>query len=624
MPRPRLEMSPSSGALRIADDAAAGDATLLDTPAAALAVVDETATILRANGAWAAFTARGGPLGVGDDYLDLFRRRPVGGGSHDLIPAGIADVLRGDAPAFRSEYPHAVGGRRWLIGVECRPLPGTAPREFLCLHEHVASAPGEGAPGAFQVALDDIGDGLRRFEAVLRTMVPRPAARPRPERVAVILADIAAAAGSGAPASLAHALTDAPDGVAVTMQIGPGPFGAGPVATGTITLGAASPAADRREAPSGDDHAAAALQGMSEGVFTLDADGLFRFVNTAAEGMLGWTRAELAGRPVARTIGRRPAAHAGRRRHSRLDRARARHELVRVQDDVFMRRDGVEIPVAYTVTPLSDGRGGSVVVFSAGSGRAGDGAPPHGERAHAAIVARVRQALTQDDFVLYAQPVYDLRTMEVHSHELLIRMREPTGHLRSPAQFLPVAERSGLIVEIDEWVIRQGAELSARGHAVSLNVSAASVGTPGFIDTVAEIFDVAGADPRRVIMELTETAVVRDERPAREFIDAMRALGCEFALDDFGTGYGGFTYIKHLAIDYLKIDKEFVRDLDRDTSSRHVVEVIVSLAGRFGLRTVAEGVESRACLEVLSDLGVDYAQGYRLKRPAPLARAFGA
>jgi EAL domain-containing protein (putative c-di-GMP-specific phosphodiesterase class I) len=212
--------------------------------------------------------------------------------------------------------------------------------------------------------------------------------------------------------------------------------------------------------------------------------------------------------------------------------------------------------------------------------------------------------------------------MEVHSHELLIRMREPTGHLRSPAQFLPAAERSGLIVEIDEWVIRQGAELSAQGHAVSINVSAASVGTPGFIDTVAEMFDAAGADPRRVIMELTETAVVRDERPAREFIDAMRALGCEFALDDFGTGYGGFTYIKHLAIDYLKIDKEFVRDLDRDTSSRHVVEVIVSLAGRFGLRTVAEGVESRACLEVLSDLGVDYAQGYRLKRPAPLARAF--
>ena len=153
-------------------------------------------------------------------------------------------------------------------------------------------------------------------------------------------------------------------------------------------------------------------------------------------------------------------------------------------------------------------------------------------------------------------------------------------------------------------------------------MSAASVGTPGFAEAVADVIERAGADPRRVIMELTETAVVRDERPAREFIDAMRALGCEFALDDFGTGYGGFTYIKQLAIDYLKIDREFVRDLDRDTSSRHVVEVIVSLAGRFGLRTVAEGVESRACLEVLCDLGVDYAQGYRLARPAPLERVF--
>jgi EAL domain-containing protein (putative c-di-GMP-specific phosphodiesterase class I) len=263
-----------------------------------------------------------------------------------------------------------------------------------------------------------------------------------------------------------------------------------------------------------------------------------------------------------------------------------------------------------------------VVVFSDAGERAADAVRPHGERAHAAIVARVRQALSQDDFVLFAQPVYHLRSMEVHTHELLIRMREPNGHLRPPAQFLPVAERSGLIVEIDEWVIRQAAGLAARGHDVSVNVSAASVGTPGFVETVAEVLDEAGADPRRVIMELTETAVVRDERPAREFIDAMRALGCEFALDDFGTGYGGFTYIKHLAIDYLKIDREFVRDLDRDISSRHVVEVIVSLASRFGLRTVAEGVESRACPEVLADLGVDYAQGYRLMRPAPLDRAF--
>jgi PAS domain S-box-containing protein len=361
---------------------------------------------------------------------------------------------------------------------------------------------------------------------------------------------------------------------------------------------------------------------MSEGVFTVDEDGLVRFVNAAAEDILGWSGTDLIGRSASWTIGRRLSGRRGRPRRSRIDRARAARAVVRVHDDVFMRRDGVELPVAYTVTPLAGEDGGSVVVFSDASERSVEGARLHGERAHAAIVARVRQALAQDDFVLHAQPVYDLRTMEVHSHELLIRMREPGGHLRAPAQFLPAAERSGLIVEIDEWVIQQGALLAARGHDVSLNVSAASVGTPGFIETVATMFEEAGADPRRVIMELTETAVVRDERPAREFIDAMRALGCEFALDDFGTGYGGFTYIKHLAIDYLKIDREFVRDLDRDTSSRHVVEVIVSLAGRFGLRTVAEGVESRACLEVLSDLGVDYAQGYRLRRPAPLGRAF--
>jgi EAL domain-containing protein (putative c-di-GMP-specific phosphodiesterase class I) len=520
-----------------------------DPASTALAVVDDSATILRVTETWIGFTrARGGPLGVGDDYLDVFRDAPSAAGVDALIPAGIARVLRGESPAFRCEYPHAAAGRRWLIGVDCRPLPGAATPAFVCEHAHVASAAGEGQPGAFEVALAHIGDGLRRLEAVLRTMGPPGGARAHPARIASILADVATGAAAGEVTSLRRRLSEGPAAAEVTLHVSPGPFGGAPVARGTIAA-ADDPAptrADEREGRPGRDPAAA-VQGMS---------------------------------------------------------------------------DDVEVPVTYGVTPLPGEHGGSVVVVGDAKERPADGARRHGERAHAAIVARVRQALAHDDLVLHAQPVYDLRSMRVHTHELLIRMREPGGGLRSPASFLPVAERSGLIVEIDEWVIRQAAGLAARGHDVSLNVSAASVGTPGFAESVAEVLEEAGADPRRVIMELTETAVVRDERPAREFIDAMRALGCEFALDDFGTGYGGFTYIKQLAIDYLKIDREFVRDLDRDTASRHVVEVIVSLAGRFGLRTVAEGVESRACLEVLAALGVDHAQGYHLRRPAPLARAF--
>lgn len=380
---------------------------------------------------------------------------------------------------------------------------------------------------------------------------------------------------------------------------------------------------EENEARRAHDYISAIAQGIGEGVFAVDENGMFQFVNAAAEEMLGWSEADLLGRPVAEAIERRRTGR-GARRLSRIDRARAERKVVHINDDLFIRRDGFELPVGYAVSPFASEHGdaGSVVVFRDISAQKVEGQKLQTELAYSATVARVRRALVHDEFVLYAQPVFDLRTRAVHSHELLIRMREPNGQLKAPGQFLPAAERSGLIVEIDEWVIRQGAELAARGHSVSVNVSAASVGDPSRVDVFAEIIDASGADPHRITMELTETALIKDERPAREFIDGMRELGCEFALDDFGTGYGGFTYVKNLDIDYLKIDREFIRDLHKDPSCQHVVEAIVSLARSFNLRTIAEGVESRACLAVLSEFGVDYVQGYRLKRPAPLDRAF--
>ena len=358
-------------------------------------------------------------------------------------------------------------------------------------------------------------------------------------------------------------------------------------------------------------------------MFALDEKGMVQLVNTAAEKMLGWREAELLGRPVSEVVERhRPGRRRGR--PSRIDRARAERRVARIPDDVFIRRDGFELPVAYTVSPFANEHGdaGSVIVFSDISAQKAQGQKLKNESAYSATVARVRRALAQDELVLYAQPVVDLGTRAVHAHELLIRMREPTGQLKAPGQFLPAAERSGLIAQIDQWVMLQGAGLAARGHRVSVNLSAASIGDPSMVDAFAEIIDASGADPRLIIMELTETAVITDERSAREFIEGMRELGCEFALDDFGTGYGGFTYVKNLDIDYLKIDKSFIRDLHTDPSCQHVVKAIVSLARAFHMRTIAEGVESGACLAVLSEFGVDFAQGYRLKRPAPLDRTF--
>jgi EAL domain-containing protein (putative c-di-GMP-specific phosphodiesterase class I) len=153
---------------------------------------------------------------------------------------------------------------------------------------------------------------------------------------------------------------------------------------------------------------------------------------------------------------------------------------------------------------------------------------------------------------------------------------------------------------------------------VELNVSAASIGDRRLIPHIESAIRSHGADPAMLVFEITETALVGDEREGRQFVERMHELGCKVALDDFGTGYGGFTYLKQLPIDFLKIDIEFVRDLVTNEASRNVVEAIVTLAQRFGLKTVGEGVEDSDILQLLSELGVDYAQGYQIGRPAPL------
>jgi EAL domain-containing protein (putative c-di-GMP-specific phosphodiesterase class I) len=213
----------------------------------------------------------------------------------------------------------------------------------------------------------------------------------------------------------------------------------------------------------------------------------------------------------------------------------------------------------------------------------------------------------------------DLASGEIVQHELLIRMKDPEGRLVPPGLFLPVAEEHGLIADIDRWVIREAAGLAGRGHAIEVNISAESLAQPGLLELVQSELQRSGADPALVVFELTETALLRSEETAKAFIEGIGALGCHLALDDFGTGYGGFTYLKRFPVDYLKIDIEFVRDLPRDVASQHVVHAVVNLARDFGQKTVAEGVEDAETLAMLRAFGVDYAQGYFLGRPAPLA-----
>jgi diguanylate cyclase (GGDEF)-like protein/PAS domain S-box-containing protein len=233
-------------------------------------------------------------------------------------------------------------------------------------------------------------------------------------------------------------------------------------------------------------------------------------------------------------------------------------------------------------------------------------------------VARIRSALDQDRFVLYAQPIVELATGAIVQEELLLRMRDLDGSIIPPLAFLPTAETCGLISEIDRWVVTKATGFAAGGRSVTVNLSAASAGSPEIRSLIEHQLGNHRADSGNIIFEITETAMMQNVDQARLFAEHMLELGCQFALDDFGTGFASFTYLKQLPVQYLKIDIDFVRDLARSDRDVSVVKAIVSLARDFGQRTIAEGVEDEETTEMLRSLGVDLAQGYLFGRPRPI------
>ncbi len=246
-------------------------------------------------------------------------------------------------------------------------------------------------------------------------------------------------------------------------------------------------------------------------------------------------------------------------------------------------------------------------------------------RAQTTWLDRIRSALAEDRFVLHAQPIVDLRTRETVQHEVLVRMLGKDGELIPPGEFLHIAERFGLIVEIDQWVITRAVRAMAARKAVggtlplAVNVSGLSIGDPALLAAIQRELDAGGVCPTALTLELTETAAVADIPRARRFADALRAIGCRFALDDFGAGFGSFYYLKHLPFDVLKIDGEFVKNATANETDRLVISAVSGIANGLGRQTVAEFVPDDATIALLLRHGVHLGQGYHLGRPAPLA-----
>jgi diguanylate cyclase (GGDEF)-like protein len=231
-------------------------------------------------------------------------------------------------------------------------------------------------------------------------------------------------------------------------------------------------------------------------------------------------------------------------------------------------------------------------------------------------IERIRKALDHDELVLYSQPIVDLRTRRVTHEELLIRMVGEDG-LVPPGAFLPTAERFGFMEEIDAWTLARALDLAAIGRSVNVNISAQTLQDGRMLETI-EARVRAGLDASLLTIEITETSAISNIELVRQLADRLSKLGCGLALDDFGTGFGTFTYLKHLPIDYIKIDREFVRDLAHSKQDQQMIKAMVEIARAAGQQTVAEGVEDVIALDLLRRFGVDYAQGYYLAEPSPV------
>jgi PAS domain S-box-containing protein len=231
---------------------------------------------------------------------------------------------------------------------------------------------------------------------------------------------------------------------------------------------------------------------------------------------------------------------------------------------------------------------------------------------------RIDSALHDGRMLVVAQPVVDLKTDERTYFELLLRMGlEDDGGILHPNEFLPAAERFGLVQSIDIWMVGRALGLAA-DLMPELNISAVTLCDPGARREIIRLLDGDPAAARRIVFEITETAAADHLDSAREFAAELTALGCGLALDDFGTGFGSFTYLRDLPLRYLKIDASFVQGLGHSKDDRRVVQSIIGIAEQFELMTIAEGVEDEGTLELLRELGADYAQGFHLGRPGAI------
>jgi EAL domain-containing protein (putative c-di-GMP-specific phosphodiesterase class I) len=230
-------------------------------------------------------------------------------------------------------------------------------------------------------------------------------------------------------------------------------------------------------------------------------------------------------------------------------------------------------------------------------------------------------ALAADQFFLLYQPIFDLDSVHIRGVEALIRWQHPTRGVISPDDFIPVLEDNGLIIEVGRWVLLQACAQAAAWHqqgqrtTMSVNVSMRQLETEVLVDHVEEALAASGLEPSSLIIEVTESTLMRDANATVSRLTKLKEIGVMIAIDDFGTGYSSLAYLRQFPVDVLKIDRSFVAEMDGSPQSAALIHTLVELGRTLGLVTVAEGIEANEQLEGLRDELCDSGQGFIFSRP---------
>lgn len=233
----------------------------------------------------------------------------------------------------------------------------------------------------------------------------------------------------------------------------------------------------------------------------------------------------------------------------------------------------------------------------------------------------LKDALTLNQFTLFYQPLWDIKTEKITSAEALIRWEHPELGLIPPNEFIPLAEETGLIVPIGEWVlynaIREAQKWHSYGHfiKISVNISSIQLQRPNCLQVIQKILEETGFNPKFLELEITERVTLSNPEEILKKLILLRSIGIQIAIDDFGTGYSSLSYLKKYPVDSIKIDRAFIQDIANDPRDNALLEALLKLVKNLNFHTVAEGVETREQLEILEKFGCNYVQGYYLSRP---------